>query len=77
MAESETCPISTLRTNPLPEMKKATGKAIQNEFILSAQRAFRRVARTLRTENARLGLPLIEGAKGRVKLVKLNNTRAE
>jgi hypothetical protein len=52
-------------------MKKAKGKKPQDEFILSAKRAFRRVARKLRIENARLGLPLVQGENGRVKLVKI------
>lgn len=50
--------------------KTATSPRGKDDFIASARRAFRRVARTLRAENARLGLPLILGKDGRVKLVK-------
>jgi len=39
-------------------------------FVARAERAFRRVARQLRAENARLGLPLILGKKGQVRLVR-------
>ncbi len=38
----------------------------EDDFIAPARRAFRRVARRLRVENARLGLPLIVGQGGRV-----------
>ena len=40
-----------------------------DDFIAPARRAFRRVARQLRAENVRLGLPLIVGESGKVKLV--------
>lgn len=49
-------------------MKNGNGK--KDDFIAPARRAFRRVARQLRTENARLGLPLILGEKGHVRLVR-------
>ena len=39
-------------------------------FVARAERAVRRVARQLRAENARLGLPLILGEKGHVRLVR-------
>jgi hypothetical protein len=39
-------------------------------FVARAEGAFRRVARQLRAENARLGLPLILGEKGQVRLVR-------
>jgi hypothetical protein len=39
-------------------------------FVTRAERAFRRVARQLRAENARLGLPLVLGEKGHVRLVR-------
>jgi hypothetical protein len=39
-------------------------------FVIRAERAFRRVARQLRAENARLGLPLVLGEKGHVRLVR-------
>jgi hypothetical protein len=57
-------------------MKNTKGKKQQDEFIASAKRAFRRVARNLRAENARFGLPLIQGENGRVKLVKIVPTSA-
>ena len=40
-----------------------------DDFIAPARRAFRRVARQLRAEHARLGLPLVIGEKGKVRLV--------
>jgi hypothetical protein len=49
-------------------MKNGNGK--KDDFIAPARRAFRRVARQLRAENARLGLPLILGEKGQVRLVR-------
>jgi hypothetical protein len=39
-------------------------------FVARAERAFRRVARQLRAENARLGLPLVLGEKGQVRLIR-------
>jgi hypothetical protein len=39
-------------------------------FVARAERAFRRVARELRAENARLGLPLVLGEKGQVRFVR-------
>ncbi len=45
-------------------------------FIAPAQRAFRRVARRLRAENARLGLPLIVGENGKIRLVKVQAARS-
>jgi hypothetical protein len=39
-------------------------------FVARAERAFRRVARQLRAENARLGLPLVLGEKGQARLVR-------
>jgi hypothetical protein len=38
---------------------KTANQPERDAFLTSAKRAFRRVARQLRTENARLGLPLI------------------
>jgi len=52
-------------------MRKDASKKAESEFILSARRAFLRVSRKLRAENARLGLPLILGENGRIKRVKL------
>jgi hypothetical protein len=45
------------------------GNSKKDDFIAPARKAFRRVARQLRAENARLGLPLIFGENGRVRLV--------
>jgi hypothetical protein len=50
-------------------MKNGNGQRKLDDFIAPAQRAFRRVARQLRAEHARLGLPLVLGDKGKVKLV--------
>ncbi len=46
-----------------------------DEFLAGARRAFRRVARRLRIENGRLGLPLITAENGRVRLIPLNGTK--
>ena len=51
-------------------MKNGNGHSKNDDFIAPARRAFRRVARQLRAENARLGLPLILGEKNRVRLVR-------
>lgn len=51
-------------------MKKGNGHKPADDFIAPARRAFRRVAKKLRAENARFGLPLITGEDGRVKLVQ-------
>ena len=50
-------------------MKTANQRQPDDDFIAPARRAFRRVARRLRAENARLGLPLIVGQGGRVRRV--------
>jgi hypothetical protein len=42
-------------------MKAASNRKPDDEFIASARRAFRRVTRTLRAENARFGLPSFTG----------------
>lgn len=42
-------------------MKTARKPTPQDDFIAPARRAFRRVAKNLRAENSRLGLPLICG----------------
>jgi hypothetical protein len=47
----------------------------EDEFIASARRAFGRVARQLRIENRRFGLPLITVAGGRVQLVPLDGSK--
>ena len=46
-----------------------------DEFLAGARRAFRRVARRLRKENGRLGLPLITAENGRVRLIPLHGTK--
>lgn len=45
-------------------------KSKKDDSIAPARRAFCRVARQLCAENARLGLPLIFGENGRVRLVR-------
>ncbi len=52
-------------------MKNGSTQRKPDDFIAPAQRAFRRVARQLRAEHARLGLPLILGEKGKVKPVRV------
>jgi len=52
-------------------MKNGNGHRKQEDFIAPARKAFRRVARQLRAENARLGLPLIFGENGQVRLVRV------
>lgn len=44
-------------------------KKFDHEFLAPARRAFARVARKLREENARLGLPLVTGVGDRVVYV--------
>jgi hypothetical protein len=51
-------------------MKDGNGHHKKDDFIAPAKRAFRRVARQLRAENARLGLPLVFGENGKVRLVR-------
>jgi len=51
-------------------MKNGNGHHKKDDFIAPARRAFRRVARQLRAENARLGLPLVFGENGKVRLVR-------
>jgi hypothetical protein len=43
----------------------------KDDFIAPARRAFQRVARQLRAENAKLGLPLVFGDKGQIRLVRV------
>jgi hypothetical protein len=52
-------------------MKRASLSAGQKEFLDAARRSFLRVDKKLRAENAMLGLPLIQGEKGKIKLVSL------
>ena len=56
-------------------MKSKRKTRQREDFIAPAQRAFHRVARRLRAENARLGLPIIVGEKGRVRMVNVNVAR--
>ncbi len=42
----------------------------KDDFIAPAKRAFRRVARQIRVEHAKLGLPLVLGELGHVRLVE-------
>ena len=51
-------------------MKNENVRHKKDDFIAPARRAFQRVARQLRAENARLGLPLVLGEKGHVRLVR-------
>jgi hypothetical protein len=50
-------------------MKNSGGHQKKDDFITPARRAFRRVARQLRAEHAKSGMPLIFGEKGKVRLV--------
>ncbi len=50
-------------------MKNRNGRTKKDDFITPAKRAFRRVARQLRAENTKLGLPLVFGENGNVRLV--------
>lgn len=58
----------------MKDKRSARTKTAEDEFLAGARRAFKRVARRLRTENARLGLPLITAENGRVRLIPLNGT---
>jgi hypothetical protein len=57
-------------------MVKADQNVTDDEFLAAARRAFKRVARQLRLENGRLGLPLIAGKNGRVCLIRSAEFRA-
>ena len=52
--------------------KNGHGNKSKDDFIAPARRAFRRVAKNLRGENARLGLPLLVGKNGNVKMAPAN-----
>lgn len=56
-------------------MKDRKKNRERDAFLAPARRAFRRVARQLRADNARLGLPLIVGENGKIRLVKLKTAR--
>lgn len=51
-------------------MNNTARRKSEDGFIEPARRAFRRVARKLRAENARLGLPLVQGDNGQLRFVK-------
>jgi hypothetical protein len=57
-----------IHPNKSAKGEKARGK--QPEFVLRAQRALRRAARKVRTENRRLGLPLIVWKEGKVQPIQ-------
>lgn len=50
-------------------------KEFDREFLAPARRAFARVARKLREENARLGLPLVVGVGNKVVYVPATPAR--
>jgi hypothetical protein len=54
---------------------KEPKEVFEREFLAPARRAFRRVARKLRAENARLGLPLVVGVGSRVEYVPVTPAR--
>ncbi|MBI5800449.1 MAG: hypothetical protein HZA92_06935 [Verrucomicrobia bacterium] len=54
---------------------KQPSEQFQREFLAPAMRAFRRVAKKLREENARLGLPLVVGVGNRVVYVPVKLAR--
>jgi hypothetical protein len=49
-------------------MINSGGHQKKDDFIAPARKAFRRVARQLRAEHAKSGMPLIFGEKGKVGL---------
>ena len=52
--------------------KRPTNKSTKTPaFVARAERAFRRVARKVRAEHKKLGLPLVLGDKNRVRLVRV------
>lgn len=52
-------------------MKNGRQPRKQDDFIAPARRAFRRVARQIRSEHAKLGIPLVFGEAGKVRLVRV------
>ncbi len=54
---------------------KQPSAQFEREFLAPAERAFRRVAKKLRAENARLGLPLVVGVGDRVVYVPVTPAR--
>ena len=57
-------------------MKAKSKHHKEDDFIVSARKAFRRVARQLRLEHAKSGLPLVFGDKGRLRLVYISPLRS-
>jgi hypothetical protein len=51
-------------------MKNGIGHHKKDDFIAPARRAFRRVARQIRSEHAKLGMPLVFGENGKVRFVR-------
>lgn len=51
-------------------MKNGRQQRKRDDFIAPARRAFRRVARQIRSEHAKLGVPLVFGEDGKVRLVR-------
>ena len=56
----------------MPVKKKTK---LQNDLVKPARRAFARVARKVRAENRRLGLPLIVGENGKVRFISLKTRK--
>jgi hypothetical protein len=59
----------------LPNLKRPKSNASLPEFVLAAERAFRRVARKLREEHAKSGLPLVLGDGDKVRYVYVKPRR--
>jgi len=55
-------------------MKNGRKHPTADGFIAPAKRAFRRVARQIRAEHARAGVPLVLGEHGRIKLVHIGQS---
>ncbi|MBM3859251.1 MAG: hypothetical protein FJ395_06330 [Verrucomicrobia bacterium] len=53
-------------------MKNNKPQQKQDDFIAPAKRAFRRVARQIRAEHAKLGLPLVVGENGHVRFLDVS-----
>lgn len=51
-------------------MKNSNGHHKKDGFIALARRAFRRVARQIRAEHARPGLPPVFGDTGKIRLIR-------
>lgn len=55
-----------MKTNGHSTSKKAKTPA----FVARAERAFRRVARQVRAEHAKLGLPIVGGTRSKIRLAR-------